>query len=88
MLRSLPVLFKVALPIYAQLLSRLYCCRYDKQVVGRYKVPAGTYTIIPTTYYPKATGEFFLRVWHYEEDKDTVSLTLLPSAEGSSLHSS
>ena len=49
-------------------------------MVGRYKVPPGTYTIIPTTYYPKTMGEFFLRVWHYEEDKDTVSLTLLPHA--------
>jgi hypothetical protein len=50
-------------------------------VVGRYRVAAGTtLTIIPTTFYPKATGEFFLRVWHYEADKQAVAMTLLPPA--------
>jgi hypothetical protein len=51
-------------------------------VVGRYKVEAGTtLTIIPTTFYPKAQGNFFLRVCHYEKDEEAVSMTLLPPAQ-------
>ncbi len=46
--------------------------RAGRQVVGRYKVPAGdTLTIIPSTYEPGKKGEYLLRVWH--SNKSSVS---------------
>ena len=36
--------------------------RYQKQVVGRYLIPPGTYTIVPSTFYPGHTADYYLRV--------------------------
>ena len=48
--------------------------RYEKQIVGRYTLPPGTYTIIPCTFFPGLKAKFLLRVFHSQQDTNLVSL--------------
>ena len=48
--------------------------RYEKQIVGRYNLPPGTYTIIACTFFPGLKGKFLLRVFHSQHDPTLVSL--------------